>query len=61
MKASWEKPTFTEISVNGECTAYAGTIPEARDGREEVAPVQEACTVNPHALGARDMVVSESC
>ena len=30
MQTEWIKPDFEEISVNGECTAYAGAEAEAR-------------------------------
>jgi len=26
MNRTWVKPSFEEVSVNGECTAYAGAV-----------------------------------
>ena len=30
MPTTWKKPTFTELAVGGECTAYAGAAPPAK-------------------------------
>jgi hypothetical protein len=44
MKTPWVRPDFEEISVAGECTAYAGVAPARAPGepRSQVDPSQPA-------------------
>jgi coenzyme PQQ precursor peptide PqqA len=50
MKSSWTKPDFAEISVAGECTAYAGVLPPgpasaAGEQRTQELPAQPVAPV----------------
>jgi hypothetical protein len=38
MSEQWTKPTFEEVCVNGECTAYAGGTREASPGQTSAVP-----------------------
>ena len=48
MDEVWERPAFTALDVNGECTAYSGRAAAADEG-----PRVEARSPAPRAEGSR--------
>jgi hypothetical protein len=42
MRDQWVAPTFDEISLSGECTAYAGVAAEVRDASLFAAQIPDS-------------------
>jgi hypothetical protein len=38
MDEAWERPAFTALEVNGECTAYSGRAAAADEGDDAPSP-----------------------